>query len=258
MSYAAIATPNTFGTKPLPGLRGCPACLHRHALGQYSPTDLVAAGVDPNVASALIAMEGAGAISAAQLEAIIQNPDSQDAAQALYEQIAAGQSAQNAPVGTTTSSAGVPVGTVLQYTASFAQGFFQSVAGALQSIQPWLSANYPELTIVGTTGSTSLLTASTMVLLVQVARTGFPSAGDVKSILDAAVQDTTGGLVNSSIAIYSAVTPSVTNPYQSPSAQQPIVSPAAETLSQWASNNWPLLAGGVLGIVVLGAVLKKL
>ena len=96
MSYAAISTTHHIGEKRLPGLsgeirflsglRGLGCCAGgMGAMGQGSVTqaDLEDAGVDPGIATTLLAM---GATDA-QLEAVINDPDSYDAAIALLQQM---------------------------------------------------------------------------------------------------------------------------------------------------------------------------
>ena len=105
MSYAAISTTHHIGEKRLPGLsgeirflsglRGLGCCAGgMGAMGQGSVTqaDLEDAGVDPGIATTLLAM---GATDA-QLDAVIDDPDSYDAAIALLQQMTGTSGAQAA------------------------------------------------------------------------------------------------------------------------------------------------------------------
>lgn len=88
MSYASISTRNEIGVKKIPGLSGQIRFLSGlrglGALGQdVSQSDLEDAGVDPGIATTLLAL---GATDA-QLEAVINDPDSADAAVTLMEQL---------------------------------------------------------------------------------------------------------------------------------------------------------------------------
>lgn len=115
MSYASISTVNRIGERPpLPGLSGQFRFLSggRHrglgSLGQdVSFNDLVDAGVDPGIATTIISM---GATDA-QLEAVIQNPDSADAAVSLLTQLSGNGPAPGQPSGT---AANFPTPSALQ------------------------------------------------------------------------------------------------------------------------------------------------
>jgi hypothetical protein len=267
MAYAAISTQNNSGLRPLPGsLRslGCCAGLYgtrKLPLGQaYSVSDLTSAGVDPSVASSLIAMDGAGLVSDAQLAAVISNPDSEDAGEALYEQAVAAQS--SAASAGAAPAAAIPVGTVLQYTATAEAGFTTwTAAGVISKIISWLQGNYPQLTVQSNSTGTSpvLSTSITLSLVVQVVSGGgFASATDVQSILNSAVSNTVGGLGGSSIGIVSMPQAGAAlNPYVPPGTPA-ITSAATETFTQWFENNWGWVAAGVGVLVVGGVVANKL
>lgn len=132
MSYAAFSTHNPIGRKNLRvlpnlghmglripgptqdfiGIKNLRTLPNLGAMGQGLP-DLIDAGVDPGVAQTLIAL---GA-SPAQLEAVIVNPDSPDAAVALLNQLTGNAPAPGQPV---TSAANYPMVQMQQQSVSVA------------------------------------------------------------------------------------------------------------------------------------------
>lgn len=129
MSYAAFSTHNPIGRKNLralpnlglmipgstqdfEGIRRLRVLPNLGAMGQGLP-DLIDAGVDPGVAQMLIVYNA----SPAQLEAVIVNPDSPDAAVALLNQLTGNAPAPGQPV---TSAANYPMVQMQQQSISAA------------------------------------------------------------------------------------------------------------------------------------------
>jgi len=98
VSYASISTRNEIGVKRIPGLSGQLRFLSGlgSLRGTVSQTDLTDAGVDPGVATTLLAL---GATDA-QLNAVIQNPDSQTASLDLLTQLSGNGPAPGQAAGT--------------------------------------------------------------------------------------------------------------------------------------------------------------
>lgn len=100
MSYASISTRNVIGVKKIPVSGQFRFLRGLGSLGQdVSQSDLESAGVDPGIATTLLAL---GATDS-QLEAVINDPDSADAAIALLQQLS-GSSPEQAVQSSTPST----------------------------------------------------------------------------------------------------------------------------------------------------------
>ncbi len=292
MSYAAISTTHHIGEKKLPGLSGEIRFLSglrgMGALGgDISQADLEDAGVDPGIATGLLA---AGATDA-QLGAVIANPDSQDAAIALLGQMNANLDAimgvgtsgpsgvlppsspaalspgptaapaltQQAAAETAASASYLPAGAQLGYTL---EGGSLSISEAIitwtwTSVVAQLNAYLQQRSGIIITGSNAsgnpLSSATGFSATVQLLQP-YTNALMVKQVIDQALAGI-GVTGTSNISVINAGAVAAGAP---PPAGAPGGAATPQTLTDWFTSNWYWVAAAVGLIVVIPPIVKKL
>jgi len=168
-------------------------------------------------------------------------------------------------------TSGVPAGTVLVYSAQVGFVFeTPSITSLVQQIAPLLSAE--NINIISQTGPGAVSgvlspSAQAITLTVQVTG-GFSQPSDIQSLIDSAIASVANGPIGSSIQatqapvpVGSPGTPSYVpyTPYVPPSnvGVTPPPQPPPD-ITDWLSQNWPLLALGAAGLLVAGPIVRDL
>jgi hypothetical protein len=154
-----------------------------------------------------------------------------------------------APPSSTTTSVGLPAGSVLLYTASWKQSGWKSLtvgwndpAGLLAKIQPTLQAQYGINVLSSTQQSSSIANVSGQngfsLQLQTLSDRNLPS--DVQSIVDGLIFSVAGEMPSPPSTII--LTKSVSAPGSVPQASD---------LTGWLTQNWPLIAAVGIGLVAV-------
>jgi len=146
-------------------------------------------------------------------------------------------------------------GTVLTYTAQVIPtgAFTWTGSGVIANIQGDLQSTW-NISVVGSNapGISSLVASGPVQITITVQLgTAYGQAADVKSIIDGEIENNGGAtLVSSSISVSGTASPGnvgVTPPPQPP-----------PDVTDWLSQNWPLLALGAAGLLVAGPIVRDL
>ena len=145
--------------------------------------------------------------------------------------------------------AGIPPGTVLQYTFSegllnWASGTVTSIAALIALVQQALTQGNLNLSVLNSQDTSGFLSVGGTIT-VQAGGGGFAQAADVKSILDGVLTNLNYPPASSSISvIQTGGAPGVLP------ATTPTTSPTTSTVSGWISANWVYLAVGAAGVYI--------
>jgi hypothetical protein len=143
--------------------------------------------------------------------------------------------------------AGIPPGTVLQYTftegdLNWMGGTVSSVSALIALVQQGIASQ--NLSVLSSQDTSGFLSVSGTIT-VQAGGGGFAQAADVKSILDGVLTNLNYPPASSSISvIQTGGAPGVI-----PTPPPP--PPPGQTFSAWMSANWPYLAGGGVALYLL-------
>jgi len=167
-------------------------------------------------------------------------------------------------------SVGLPAGTILRYNATWPDlgiaaslatvigiGVGQKPKDVAAAISPTLSSRYGIL-IDSESDSSGLLTDSFGFTLIVHTNSDYSAAGDVKAIIDAEIANLRGAVPTSTISIVNqpasdAASAAVQAVTIDPTTGLPVGSPSG--ITDWLSNNWPVLAIAGIGIVIAREVL---
>jgi len=147
------------------------------------------------------------------------------------------------------AAAGIPAGTVLQYTFSLGvlnwmSGTVTSISQLVALIQQYLSTGNWNVSVLNSQDTSGFLSVGG-VITVQTGGGGFAQAADVKSILDGALTDLNYPPSSSSISvIQTAGAPGVLPSTATTTA-------TTSTVGSWLSANWPYLALGAAGVYIV-------
>ena len=149
------------------------------------------------------------------------------------------------------TTAGVPAGTILQYTASlgdinWAFGTVTSIAQLIALMQEALVAGNWNVSILSSQDTSGFLSVG-MALTVQAGGGGFAQAADVKSILDGVLDNLNYPPASSSISVVQTAGAAGVLP-----AAVTTTTPATtSTVTSWLSANWTYLALGAAGVWIV-------
>jgi len=139
------------------------------------------------------------------------------------------------------------VGAQLVYTATYTQGMLDwGTSGDLQKLQSALQKW--NIGVIGSSASGGLLTNPQIQLTLQLG-TAYGAAGDVKSIVDSALNSIAVGVSNSSISV-------TYNPQAGGTAPGSL--PSASGITAWLESNWQLVAVAIFAIAIGPTLVKKI